>query len=514
MWTAEIETIGVEPADEVEGDEPSTPVASPDVLIVGAGFSGIGMAIRMLGEGFTDFLVIERAGDVGGTWRENTYPGCACDIPSRVYSLSFAPNPDWSTVYPRQEEIWDHLRATVDRFGVRPYLRLGHELRHAHWDERAGRWLVETNRGPISARVLITGTGPLTEPSIPELPGLERFGGAVFHTAAWDSTHDLRGERVAVVGTGASAVQVVPEIQPLVASLSVFQRTAPWIMPRHDRRVSEVEKWINRRFPLIQRIQRGLHYWLLESRGFPFFVEPRTFPWLERIALGHLRRQVPDPELRERLTPDYTMGCKRILGSSTYYPALQADNAELVTEPIAEVRAGSIVTADGAEREFDTIIFGTGFEVIDMPLGRLISGRQGRLLADVWRGAPEGYRGTTVCGYPNLFQLVGPNVGLGHNSMVFMIESQINYVLDALRQMRERRLHSVEVRPEAQRAFNERIQAKFDDTVWLSGCSSWYMNERGRVHALWPMSTIRFRLELARFDLAAYVAEPLPPEPA
>jgi cation diffusion facilitator CzcD-associated flavoprotein CzcO len=476
MGTTEI--TEADEAVELGGDP--LPVASPDVLIVGAGFSGIAMAIRMLGEGFTDFLVIERAEDVGGTWRENTYPGCACDIPSRVYSLSFAPNPNWSTVYPRQQEIWDHMRATVDKFGVRPYLRLGHELRHARWDEAGGRWLAETNRGLISSRVLITGTGPLTEPSIPELPGIESFEGAVFHTGDWDSGHDLSGERVAMIGTGASGVQVVPEIQPLVDSLS----------------------------------QRGLHYWLLESRGFPFFVEPRTFPWIERIALRHLRRQVPDPELRERLTPDYTMGCKRILGSSTYYPALQAENAELVTEPISEVRAGSIVTADGAERELDTIIFGTGFEVIDWPLGRLITGRGGELLADVWRGAPEAYKGTSVCGYPNLFQLVGPNVGLGHNSMVFLIESQVSYVLDALRQMRERRLHSVEVRPEVQRRFNERIQAKFADTVWLSGCSSWYMNEEGRVHALWPMSTVRFRLELARFDLASYVAEPLPPQPA
>ncbi|MGB2851596.1 MAG: NAD(P)/FAD-dependent oxidoreductase [Solirubrobacterales bacterium] len=497
-----------QPTPAEETDQVERPVASPDVLIVGAGFSGIGIAIRMLAEGLTDFLMLERADDVGGTWRENTYPGCACDIPSRVYSLSFAQNPDWSTAYPRQREIWDHMRATVDRFGVRPYLRLGHEMQSARWDDSAGRWLVRTNAGLFTSRVLITGTGLLTEPSIPDLPGLGSFEGKVFHTANWDADHRLEGERVAMIGTGASGVQVVPEIQPRVERLSVFQRTAPWIMPRYDRRVSATEKWIYRRFPVIQRIHRALHYWLLESRGFPFFVEPRTFPLIERIALRHLRKQVPDPELRARLTPDYTMGCKRILGSSTYYPALQAENSELITEAISEITAGSIRTADGSEREVDTIIFGTGFEVVDWPLGRVIEGRDGVLLNDAWGGTPEGYKGTTTTGFPNMFMLVGPNVGLGHNSVLFMIESQISYVLDALRQMSERRLQSVEVRAEEQRRFNERLQSKFTNTVWTSGCQSWYMNEEGRVHVLWPMSTVRFRLELARFDLAAYRATP------
>jgi cation diffusion facilitator CzcD-associated flavoprotein CzcO len=493
------------------GLEEDDPIASPDVLIVGAGFAGIGMALRMLGEGFTDFLVIERSDDVGGTWRENTYPGCACDIPSRVYSLSFAQNPEWSTGYPRQEEIWDYLRGLIDEHGVRPHLRLGHELLDARWDEARARWSVRTDRGTISARVLIAGLGPLTEPSIPDLPGLERFTGAVFHTAEWDSSHDLSGERVAVVGTGASAIQVVPEIQPIVGRLSVFQRTAPWIMPRVDREVSDAEKRIYRHFPFVLRALRALHYLLLESRGFPFFVEPRAFRLFERVALRHLARQVPDSELRAKLKPDYTMGCKRVLGSSNYYPALQADNAELVTDPIAEVRERSIVTADGSERELDTIIFGTGFEIVDLPLGRVIRDREGRLLSDVWDGAPEGYKGTAIAACPNLFTLLGPNVGLGHNSVIHMIESQITYVLDALRQMRERRLEAVEVRAEIQREYNERIQERFGDTVWLTGCRSWYMNDEGRVLALWPMSTLRFRTELARFDLAAYDARPAPP---
>ena len=487
------------------------PVESPDVLIVGAGFAGVGMAIRMLGEGFTDFLVIERADEVGGTWRENTYPGCACDIPSRVYSLSFAQNPEWSTGYPRQEEIWDYLRSLIDERGVRPHLRLGHELLDARWSEESGRWAVETSRGEISARVLIAGMGPLTDPAIPDLPGLDRFEGAVFHTAEWDADHDLSGERVAVIGTGASAIQVVPEIQPVVERLSVFQRTAPWIMPRVDREVGEAEKRVYRTFPFVQRALRALHYLLLESRGFPFFIAPKSFPLFERIARRHLARQVPDPELRAKLTPDYTMGCKRVLGSSTYYPALQEPNAELVTDPIAEVRERSIVTADGAERALDTIIFGTGFEIVDLPLGRVIRDREGRRLSDVWDGAPEAYKGTAVAGCPNLFTLLGPNVGLGHNSVIHMIESQISYVLDALRQMRERRLAVVEVRPGAQAAYNERIQAEFEDTVWLTGCRSWYMNEDGRVLALWPASTLRFRAELARFDLAAYEARAASP---
>ncbi len=491
-------------------------IESPDVLVVGAGFSGIGMAIRMLENGLTDFLLLEAADDVGGTWRDNTYPGCACDIPSRVYSFSFAQNPEWSTAYPRQQEIWDYMRATVDRFGVRPYLRLGHRVETAAWNGERRRWEVETNRGTISCRVLITGMGPLTEPSIPDLPGLDSFEGESFHTARWDPEHDLAGERVAVIGTGASAIQVVPEVQPLAARLSVFQRTPAWIMPRIDRSVGEREKRIYRTFPAIQRALRAIHYMLLESRGYPFFVEPRTFPLIERVALAHLKRQVPDPGLRARLTPDYTMGCKRILGSSTFYPALQADNTELVTDEIAEIGPDRIRTADGVEREIETIVWGTGFEVIDWPLGRYIRGRDGRLLSEHWGGSPEGYKGSAVAGFPNLFTLVGPNVGLGHNSMIFLIESQIAYVLDALKRMRAHRLRTVEVREEAQREFNRRLQEQMGGTVWMSGCRSWYMNDEGKVHALWPYSSLRFRAELSHFDLVAYDAEPevIGPAPA
>jgi cation diffusion facilitator CzcD-associated flavoprotein CzcO len=474
------------------------------VAIVGTGFAGLGMAIRLREAGIEDFVVLERADDVGGTWRDNRYPGCACDVPSHLYSFSFAPNPEWTSTFSPQQEIWDYLRGCAQRYGVMRHIRFGHEVLDAAWDEDAQRWRIESSRGALAARALVLGTGPLSEPSIPGLPGLERFEGTTFHSATWDHDHDLDGERVAVIGTGASAVQFVPRIQPRVGRLHVFQRTAPWIMPRPDRPLRPFERRLYRALPAAQLLMRAGIYWARESFVLGF-RHPRLMRLGQRLALRHLHRQVRDPELRRKVTPSYRMGCKRVLISNDYLPALTRANVEVVTDAIAEVRPRSIVTADGREREVDTIIFGTGFHVTDMPAAERVRGRDGRTLAEHWRGSPQAHLGAMVAGYPNLFFLVGPNTGLGHNSIVFMIESQCNYVLDALRLMQAGGAAELEVRPEAQSAYNARLQEQMRGTVWTSGgCASWYLDANGRNTTLWPTFTWPFRERTRRLDPAQY----------
>jgi cation diffusion facilitator CzcD-associated flavoprotein CzcO len=483
------------------------------VAIIGAGFSGIGMAIRLRQAGIEDFLVFEKAEDLGGTWWENSYPGCACDVPSHLYSFSFAPNPSWSRTYSPQPEIWEYLRRCSDEFGVSPRIRLGHEVTDASWDEDRRCWRLETSHGVFEADVLVAGAGLLHRPSIPEFPGQERFEGPAFHSAAWDHSHDLDGRRVAVIGTGASAIQVVPSIQPRVERLHVFQRTAPWIFPRSERSISAAERWLFKRVPIVQRAIRAGVYVMFESRVLGMAYDRRLMRPLEAISRWHLRRQVPDPQLREKLTPTYRMGCKRILVSSEYYPALGQPNVEVVTDAISEIGADSIVTADGREREVDAIVYGTGFEVSNWPTLGFVRGRDGRRITDVWaeRGA-EAYAGMSVAGFPNMFVLLGPNTGLGHNSVVYMIECQIGYVMDALRTMERQGIATVEVRREAQDAYDAELQTRLGDTVWSSGCASWYLHPSGRNPTIWPGFTWRYRQRTRRFDPAAYRFEPVTSE--
>jgi cation diffusion facilitator CzcD-associated flavoprotein CzcO len=475
------------------------------VAIVGTGFSGIGMAIDLLREGERDFVVLERAGEIGGTWRDNTYPGCRCDVPSHLYSFSFAPNPSWSSTFSPQPEILDYLRDVAARFGVLPHVRLNTELESAEWDETEARWRIQTSNGPLSADVLIPAQGPLSEPLVPELPGLESFEGKTFHSAAWDHDHRLDGERVAVIGTGASAIQFVPRIQPLVGQMHVFQRTPPWVMPHPSRPLTERERRLYRRLPAAQLAMRAAIYLARET----FVLQFRSRRMRElatRMALRQLERQVPDPELRAKLTPRYELGCKRILPTDEWYPALMQPNVELVTDGIREIRPRSIVTADGAEREVDTIIFGTGFHVTDLPIAERVRGRDGRSLAERWDGSPSAYKGATVAGYPNLFFLVGPNTGLGHTSIVFMIESQIAYVSGALRALRRSGARTVDVRPEAELAYNAELERMTEGTVWVAGgCSSYYIDRNGRNSTIWPTFTWPFRRRLREFDEAAYV---------
>jgi cation diffusion facilitator CzcD-associated flavoprotein CzcO len=497
-----------------KGGKPQTNGSGPAhtrIAIIGAGFSGIGMAARLRQEGIDDFVVLERASELGGTWRDNTYPGCQCDIPSALYSFSFAPNPNWSRAYPLQSEIRDYLQRCAHEFGVLPHIRFDHDARGAAWDEDAQRWRIETSRGELSANVLVGGMGGLTEPARPEIPGVEDFSGTMFHSAEWDHGHDLTGERVAVIGTGASAVQFVPKIQPKVGRLHVFQRTPSWVMPDPDRPVGDFERDLYRRFPVTQKALRAALYAMHETTVLGTIVDRRLSSVFERIARQHLKRQVRDPELRAKLTPNYTLGCKRITLSNTYYPALTAANAEVVTDPIREIRAGSIVTADGTEREVDTIILGTGFKVFDNPGFDLVRGRGGQTLRDLWHGSPSAYLGTAIPGFPNLFLLVGPNSAGGYNSIIFTSEAHINYAIAAIKEMDRRGIASVEVRREVYDDFVRETDRRLGDSVWnKGGCASWYLDENGRNGIWWPGFTWRLWQRTRRFDAGNYLAERAP----
>ena len=474
------------------------------IAIVGSGFSGLGMAIRLKQEGIDDFVVLERAAELGGTWRENTYPGCACDVPSHLYSFSFAPNPDWSRTFSRQPEIWAYLRRTAREQGVDAHIRYRHEVTSASWDATRELWRVETSAGELTASMLVVGAGPLAEPKLPEIDGIEDFEGEIFHSARWNHEHSIEGERVAVIGTGASSIQLIPRIQPKVGELHVFQRTAPWVTPQRDRPIKRWEQRLYRAFPLAQKLMRGAIYAARELFVIPF-MHPRKGSPPERIALRHLRAQVSDPQLRAKLEPNYRIGCKRVLISDSYYPALQQPNAELVTDAIAKITPRGIVTVDGVERVLDTIILGTGFHAADPPAAEWIFGGDGRSLAEAWDGSPQTYLGTVVNGFPNLFVLVGPNTGLGHNSIVFMIESQLHHLIAGLRYMEQRGLELIEVREQVQQRYDEEIQRRLQGTVWESGgCASWYRNSQGKNTTIWPGSTWPFRRRLRTFDPGDY----------
>jgi cation diffusion facilitator CzcD-associated flavoprotein CzcO len=483
------------------------------IAIVGSGFAGLGAAVRLKQAGIEDFVVLERTGDVGGTWNVNTYPGCQCDIPSHLYSFSFAPNPSWSRTYSCQPEIWEYLRRVCSEQGIDPHIRFHHEVAAARWVQDEQVWRIETNAGELTAEMLIAGPGPLAEPKLGEIDGIDTFQGTIFHSAQWNHEHSLLGRRVAVIGTGASSIQFVPHIQPEVSKLHLFQRTPPWVVPHRDRKTTRAERWLYRVFPPAQRLVRGLVY-LSRELFVPTLMHSRAGSLPERVARKHLREQVSDPRLRARLTPRYRIGCKRVLISNDYYPALQHPNVEVVTDSIAQITPHGIVTADGAERVLDTIILGTGFHVTDMPVADWVHGHGGRTMAEVWRGSPQAYLGSTVAGFPNMFLLVGPNTGLGHNSIVFMIESQLNYLMDCIAHLDRAGAGSFDVREDVQARFNEEVQRKLDGSVWTSGgCVSWYLDEHGRNSTIWPGSTWPYRRRTRRFDPADYELHPRPERP-
>ena len=467
-----------------------------EVAILGAGFSGIGMAARLLQSGIDDIVVLERAGDVGGTWRDNTFPGAACDIPSDLYSFSFAPNPEWTRVFPPQGEILAYLRDVADRFGVRAKIRFGTELERADWDDDARMWRLATSGGAVEARVLVSASGPFVDPTWPAIPGLEGFAGARFHSARWDHGVDLTGKRVAVIGTGASAIQLVPEVRRIAAHVDVFQRSAPWILPRLDRRTSRLRRAAFRRFPTLQRISRGFTFRAYELR-WPVFANP-VVGRVAGAGLSVLRRlALRDRDLAARARPHYRVGCKRILISDDWYPALRAGNVDLVTDPIERITASGVVV-DGVERPADVLICATGFAVTAPQIAHRIHGRDGRSLADAWAPHASALRGTAVAGFPNLFQLLGPNTTLAHNSMIAMIEAQIGYVLQALAARSD---GVIEARPAAQASYDAAIQDAMRTVVWTTGgCASYYLDAAGRNTAAWPHGAARFVRELRRFD--------------
>jgi cation diffusion facilitator CzcD-associated flavoprotein CzcO len=490
---------------------PTTDHQLVDHLIVGAGFAGLCAAIKLDEAGERDFVVIEKDSDVGGTWHINTYPGAECDVPSQLYSYSFALNPDWSKVYSPQQEIWEYTRKVAERSGTLDRFVFGTAVEDSRWDEHQQRWIVTTTGGTYAARTLIAGAGGLSEPRLPEIEGIESFQGEVFHSARWNHDVDLTGKRVAVIGTGASAVQLVPELQRVVGHMDVYQRTPNWIIPRNERAFSALEKAVFRHVPGAQRALRSLVYATLEARVPAFARFPQLMRAVEAQGRKNIAKGISDPELRAKVTPAYRAGCKRILISNKWYPALDADNVDLVTDPIAKITGDAIVTADGTERPIDVLVVATGFYVTEPPIAQHVTGREGRTLAEVWDEAGmAAYKGTTIHGFPNLFQIVGPNTALGHSSMIFIIESQVRYVVEAAKALRREGLAAVEPTRAAQDAWTAEIRRRMRPTVWQTGgCASWYLDKFGNNTTLWPGQTFTFRQHLRSFDIDKYDVTPV-----
>jgi len=485
------------------------PTAEPvhtRALIIGSGFSGLGMGIELQKRG-VDFLILEKADDIGGTWRDNTYPGCACDIPSHMYSFSFEPKPDWKHMWSFQPEIQQYLQNVTDKYRLRRRIRFGSHVDRAHWDDDEMRWHAFTKDGrEFVAQFLISGAGGLHIPLIPDFEGLDEYQGALFHSAQWDHSVDLTGKRVAVIGTGASAIQIVPEIVKDVAALHLYQRTPAWVMPRPNNPIPE---WAQKMFTHVPGTRAALRagiYWIHEAVGFAMTKQPRLLKIGELMGKWNIRRSIKDPELRRKLTPNYRAGCKRILNSDTYYKGIANPKTDVITDGIARFTRTGIVAGDGTEREVDVVVCATGFHVTDSYTYVDIKGLGGEDLVDRWnREGIAALRGITVAGMPNLFFLLGPNTALGHNSVVFMIESQIRYAGQAIAEVDKRKAQALAPTREAQDAYNERLQRELGGTVWSTGgCRSWYLDEHGVNRTLWSGMTWQYWLATRRFDPSEY----------
>ncbi|MFC7381259.1 flavin-containing monooxygenase [Sphaerisporangium rhizosphaerae] len=465
---------------------------APTVAIIGAGFGGLCMAIRLRKAGITTFTVFEKADGLGGTWRDNTYPGAACDVPSHLYSYSFEPHRGWSGRYPAQPELLAYLEHCADKYGLRPHLRLNTEVTAAEYDERANLWQVTTAGGERRAfDVVVSGVGQLNRPRLPGIPGVETFEGTSFHSARWDHGHDLAGRRVAVIGNGSSAAQFIPRIAPVAGHLDVYQRTPNWVIPKAGGAYGERERLAFQHVPLLQRAERERVFRFVETVIFPALVDGWSRNLVTRRAQEHLRRQVKDPQLRAELTPGYPIGCKRIVIDNDFYPALTRANVDLVTDPITRVVPGGVETAGGRVREADTLIFATGFHTTDFLAPIEITGRDGHRLAETWKGGAEAYLGIAMPRFPNLFLLYGPNTNLGHNSIILMIESQVRYIMGCLTLLRAH--GPMEVRQTAMDAWRRALHAAMERTVWQASCHSWYKNDAGRVTNNWPRPTTVYR---------------------
>ncbi len=468
------------------------------IVIIGSGFSGLCAAIKLKESGEHDFVIVERAAALGGTWRDNTYPGCACDVPAHLYSYSFQLNPAWSHTYAPGSEIWAYLEHCADTYDLRRHIVFQQTVTAAKFDADACTWRVETKEGATyEAQFVIVGIGGLSNASWPKIDGVSTFSGVQFHTAEWNHSVSLADKRVAVIGTGASAIQVVPAIAPIVKKLVLFQRTPPWVLPRIERRYSEGRKWLFSHYPATMRLLRGFFYrmqegvtpWLTQFRD-----HPRGQRFIERMARHNIERSIKDPALRERVTPRYAPGCKRLLLSNDYYPALARDNVTLVSDAITRITPSGPVTASGEAYDVDVIVYATGFAVSEYLHGMHVTGLGGRELSHEWQHKPEAYLGTLTSGFPNLFFLTGPNTGLGTNSVVVIIEAQVALIVDCLRQLSARGARSIEVNAEVQRRYNEELQSRLSRTVWNSGgCQSWYLAENGHNYTLWPGTTREFR---------------------
>jgi cation diffusion facilitator CzcD-associated flavoprotein CzcO len=487
---------------------------SPRIAILGAGAGGLCMAGRLKDAGIDTFTIFEKSDGVGGTWRDNSYPGAACDVPSHLYSFSFAPKTDWSRKFAEQPEILGYFESLVERFDLGPHLRLGTEVTEAHYDDASGTWTLRTAGaegepdGTFVADVVVSGLGQLNRPHIPDVPGLDTFEGAVFHSARWDHGHDLRGERVGVIGIGASAIQFVPRVAVQARHTTLFQRSSNYVAPKKDRPFRGWERWLFEHVPAVQRAYRDSIYWRLEARFALMRRKSRLGAYMERAFRKQISPMV-SPRLTEAaLIPDYPPGCKRILIADDWYPTLLRRDVEVVTLAVERIEPDAVVTADGGRHPVDALVFGTGFRTTEFLAPLNITGRGGRDLNEVWADGARAFLGLSVPGFPNLFMLYGPNTNLGHNSILFMIEQQVGYTLRMIEEKVTAGLRSVAVRPDAADRFDHDVQAAAADTVWAEGCHSWYKTEDGRITNNWTGHTTAYRKRLSAPDLADWELEP------
>jgi cation diffusion facilitator CzcD-associated flavoprotein CzcO len=475
------------------------------VLIIGAGFAGLGTAIRLRQAGISDFVILERDSDVGGTWRDNTYPGAACDIPSLMYSFSFAPNPNWTRAYSGSAEILDYIHHMVDRFDLRPHIRFNSDVTALDYDERSATWTATTGDGRrLPARTVVMAAGPLANSSFPNIPGIDTYTGHKILSSRWNHEFDFTGKRVAVIGTGASGVQIIPELVHQARTVKVFQRTPGWVLPKanppHPRWLRE----IFRRVPLTQHAARQALFWTHEALALAMVWDSLGTTAMQTLARAHLRLTVKDSWLRRQLTPEFRIGCKRVLLTSDYYPALQHDNCKLITWPIYAISPGGIRTAEGIEHEVDCIVFATGFDICKTSTPFPITGKGARILAEEWAGGARAYKSVSVAGYPNLFFTLGPNSGPGHNSVLVYNEAQIDYIVRAVGLIVDADLRSLDVRKDSQERFNRDIQRRLVRTTWNSGCRSWYLTEDGYNATMYPGFATQYTRQLANLDLDDY----------
>lgn len=475
-----------------------------ETIVIGAGISGIAAGYKLMQAGLNDFIILEKANQVGGAWRENTYPGCGCDIPSALYSFSFAPSLDWDHLFARQPDILKYLDDVADQFNLKQKIAFNHELLNAAWDEKDKLWQIDSSQGRYQARHVIFATGPLTEPKTPDIKGIASFKGEMFHSAQWNHDLALNGKRIAVIGTGASAIQFIPQIQPLAQSLTVFQRTAPWVLPKPDIALGSKAKSLIVQYPAIQQRWRGAVTQVLKGINLGL-RHPRLLEPFEFFSRQLLKLQIKDRSLRRILTPNFTIGCKRLLFANNYYPALQAQNTEVIPAGLVEIQGNTLISANGERREVDVIIWGTGFEVSHPPVGRCIQNIEGQRLSELWRdSSPEAFLGTSLQGLPNAFLLLGPNILL-YDSFIGIVEAQLDYVVSGLQQMKAQGATRFEIKPEVLQYYNAKLQTHLKKTVFnVGGCQSYYLDQNGRNFAAWPWSLAELKRRLSQFDVNQY----------